>query len=228
MDTFDLYSLEHYYNLGGYLLLTMLFLFLSSIFYRKLMIARVSAFMMLTLKIGEIAYRHIYLNESLVEMLPLHLCNIAFITAVFTMILKSFFFFEITYFWSIGAFFALLNPEVMLSFPNFWNISFFITHYYLFFTVAFCMMFWNFRPTKKGLIRAFTSLNLIFILVFFLNIRLGTNYMFVNYKPHFKSLIDYLGPWPYYILSFEVIGGSLFYLAYLPFKKKRPRFSTKF
>jgi len=227
MDTFDLFTLEHFYNLGGYLLITLLLLFVSSVLYKKLIVARTSAFLMASLKIAETLYRHYSLGESFIEMLPLHLCNIAFITALITMTLKSYFFFEITYFWSLGAFFALLTPEVKLSFPNFWNISFFLTHYYLFFTIIFCMVFWNFRPTKNGLIKAFVSLNIIFFFVFFINKNLGTNYMFVNYKPGFSSPIDYLGPWPLYIMAFEVIGLVLFYLAYLPFRKKKPRFSTK-
>lgn len=228
MDTFELFSLEHFLNLGGYLIATLMLVFLSSFFYKKIVLARISALLIVGLKITEVAYRYIYFKEPLIEMLPLHLCNLTFITAVLTMAFKSYFFFELTYFWTIGAFFAILTPEVKLSFPNFWNISFFSTHYYLFYTVIFCMSFWKFKPTKKSLIKALVYINIIFLFVFILNGHLGTNYMYINYKPDFNSPIDHLGPWPYYILAFEAIGGTLFTVAYLPFRKRNPRFSTRF
>lgn len=228
MDTFELFSMEHFLNLGGYLVTTLLLALLSAFCYKKTTLARVSALLIAGVKIAETVYRYVYFKEPLVEMLPLHLCNLTFITAVLTMAFKSYFFFELTYFWTIGAFFALLTPEVKLSFPNFWNISFFSTHYYLFYTVIFCISFWKFKPTKKSLLKAIIYLNIIFAFVFILNTNLGTNYMYINYKPDFNSPIDYLGPWPYYILSFEGIGIALFMLAYLPFRKKKPHFSTRF
>lgn len=228
MDTFELFSSEHFLNLGGYLITTLLLVLLTSLSYQKSRIAKISAFFILGLKVSETIYRYIYINESLKDLLPLHLCNIALITAIATMIFKSYFFFELTYFWTIGTFFALLTPEVMLSFPNFWNISFFTTHYYLIYVVIFAIKFWGFRPTKKSLYKAVIFLNVIFILVFIINDFLGTNYMFVSYKPDFKSPIDYMGPWPYYILAFEALGIILFTLAYLPFKKRKTRFSTRF
>ncbi len=228
MSTFTLFSTEHFLNLGGYLAAMLLLLFLSSIVYRKTTLAKISALLMLTMKLGELVYRYRVFDEPIADMLPLHLCNITFITALIAMLFKSNFFFELTYYWSVGAVFALLTPEVKLSFPNFWNISFFTTHYYLFFVVIYCMIFWKFRPTKSGLYRAVLYLNLIFVVVFIINMKLGTNYLFVNYKPNFESPIDYLGPWPYYILAFEGIGAILFVLLYLPFKKKRTRFTTNY
>lgn len=228
MNTFELFSLEHFLNLGGYLVATLLLIFITSLTYKKSRVAKISAFFILSLKIAETLYRYLYITEPLKDLLPLHLCNIALITAILTMIFKSYFFFELTYFWTIGAFFALLTPEVKLSFPNFWNISFFATHYYLLYTVIFTMKFWKFKPKKTSLYKAMIFLNIIFVFVFIINSFLGTNYMFVSYKPAFESPIDYLGPWPYYILAFELLGGILFTLAYLPFKKKRPRFSTRF
>lgn len=38
-----------------------------------------------------------------------------------------------------------------------------------------------------------------------LNYLLGTNYGFLNAKPAVPSLLDWLGPWPYYLLSLQAI-----------------------
>ena len=54
-------------------------------------------------------------------------------------------------------------------------------------------------------------------LVFFLNQMIGSNYLFIAHKPETASLIDVLGPWPWYILVLEVIGIVMCLLLYLPY-----------
>ena len=49
-----------------------------------------------------------------------------------------------------------------------------------------------------------------------LNFLLGTNYGFLARKPEIGSLLDYLGPWPWYIASIEGIAIVAFHLFYLP------------
>jgi len=44
-----------------------------------------------------------------------------------------------------------------------------------------------------------------------------SNYMFIAHKPDTPSLLDVLGPWPWYILSAEAVGLAVGLLLYLPF-----------
>jgi hypothetical integral membrane protein (TIGR02206 family) len=53
--------------------------------------------------------------------------------------------------------------------------------------------------------------------VFGLNFALGSNYLFIMRPPDTPSLIDMLGPWPWYILSIEAIAIILCLLLYLPY-----------
>jgi hypothetical protein len=46
---------------------------------------------------------------------------------------------------------------------------------------------------------------------------LGSNYLFIMRPPDTPSLIDMLGPWPWYILSLEAIALALCLLLYLPY-----------
>jgi len=48
------------------------------------------------------------------------------------------------------------------------------------------------------------------------NTLLGTNFGFASRPPANPSLIDHLGPWPWYLLSMQAIAVTLFLLLALP------------
>ena len=60
-------------------------------------------------------------------------------------------------------------------------------------------------------------LNVYMVLVEVVNFALGSNYMFIARKPDVPTLIDFLGPWPWYIIPLEAIGFAVCLLLYLPF-----------
>jgi len=55
--------------------------------------------------------------------------------------------------------------------------------------------------------------------VMLFNFLAGTNYSFLNETPHYPTGIDYLGPYPWYLLSLHGITFVLYVLLLLPFKK---------
>ena len=227
METFTLFSTEHFWFIGegflGILALTMVSAFLP-----KYKFAQFSAIVILLIKIAELSYRHIYVGEPIYSLLPLHMCNLTLIIAILTMLTKSQKLFQLTYFWCLGALFAVITPDIKYSFPHPLTLSFYITHFYLLFAAIYGILFFNFKPTFKGWINSFITLNIFAFIIFFINKKLGTNYLYVNRIPNFSSPLDYFGQWPYYIIVVEIIYLILTYGIYYPFRRKTYKYSTKY
>ncbi len=155
--------------------------------------------------------------------LPLHLCSLTLLLSIIMLWTKSYRLFEFIYFAGIGgALQALLTPAAILSgFPHFTYYYFFVAHGGI---IASCLLMINayhYRPTLGSIGRTMLGLNLLLIPVFLVNRWTGGNYMFIARKPSDPSLIDLLGPWPWYILSMELAALVIFALLYLPFRPRR-------
>lgn len=227
METFTLFSTEHFWFIGGGFLGILAFTMVSA-FLPKYKFAQFSAIVILLIKIAELSYRHIYVGEPIYSLLPLHMCNLTLIIAILTMLTKSQKLFQLTYYWCLGALFAVITPDIKYSFPHPLTLSFYITHFYLLFAAIYGILFFNFKPTFKGWVNSFITLNIFAFIIFFINKKLGTNYLYVNRIPDFSSPLDYFGQWPYYIIVVEIIYLILTYGIYYPFRRKTYKYSTKY
>ena len=58
------------------------------------------------------------------------------------------------------------------------------------------------------------------IIVSLLNWLLHTNYGYFNGPPDAPSLLDYMGPWPWYLFTLQAVALLFFFLLLLPFRKR--------
>ncbi|WP_427170813.1 TIGR02206 family membrane protein [Fusobacterium nucleatum] len=218
---FILFSNEHLITMGIGFIVSILLVFLGFFTERKTAFAKIVAIAVLGIKIAELLFRHYYYGEEITQLLPLHLCPMVIILSIFMMFFHSEVLFQPVYFWSIGALFAIIMPELRDGISNFASQSFYITHFFILFSTAYAFIHFRFRPTKVGFISSFLLLVTLAFIMYFINLRLGTNYLYVNSPPVTKSLVDFMGPWPYYVFSIVGIDIALSYFMYLPFRKRK-------
>lgn len=155
-------------------------------------------------------------------MLPLHLCSVLVWLSAYMLLTRNYRVFEVIYFLGIGgATQALLTPDAgIYGFPHLRFFQTMISHGAIVTAAVFMTTVEGNRPTWKSLPRVFAAMNVYMLAVFPLNLLLGSNYLFIAHKPETASLIDMLGPWPWYILGLEAIGLVVSLLLYSPFAVK--------
>jgi len=150
--------------------------------------------------------------------LPFELCSIASIACAIMLLTRNRFLFETFYFIGIaGAIQAIVTPDLLFGFPQFRFIQFFTDHFLLILAPLIMIWLYNYTITKWSIMKAFITINVIAIFVFIINTLTDANYMFLIQKPTSASLLDVLGPYPYYLLALEVIAIVIFIILSLPF-----------
>lgn len=150
--------------------------------------------------------------------LPLQLCSLSLYLSIFMLVMKKYALFEITFFLGLGgALQALITPELYYDFPHFRYFHFFIAHISIVLASLYMVLVVKYKPTFKSVLKSMLALNLIAIFVYTMNELTGGNYMFLSKKPSNPSLIDYLGEYPWYLVSLELVASILFFILYSVF-----------
>jgi hypothetical integral membrane protein (TIGR02206 family) len=152
-------------------------------------------------------------------MLPLHLCSVFVFLSAIMLVTRNYRIYEFAYFLGIaGAIQPIFTPDLgIYSFPHLRYFQVFISHGSIVTAAVYMTLVEGYRPTWASLGRALIWTNVYMALVGLVNGLIGSNYLFIAHKPETASLIDVLGPWPWYILSLEMIGLLFFLILYLPF-----------
>jgi len=151
--------------------------------------------------------------------LPVHLCRLANLLIPLVMINRNYRVFEILYFWGLsGVFQGMITPDIVQDFPHFQFIRFFIGHNLMVVALVYAVVVYDMRPTLTSLKKAFIALNIFLVFALITNVIIDANYFWILGKPPMGSLLDYMGPWPWYILTGEFVALAHFGFAYLLYK----------
>jgi hypothetical integral membrane protein (TIGR02206 family) len=143
--------------------------------------------------------------------LPLHLTDAVTLVAVAALWRPRPLLVEIVYFWALTASLqAVLTPDLGQAFPSVFYLTYFATHVGV--VVAACLLTFGLRMTPRpGAVWRVYAITAAFAgFVGVIDLITGANYMYLRHKPDRSSLLDVMGPWPWYILAGAGFGLAVF------------------
>lgn len=159
--------------------------------------------------------------KSIDNILPLHLCDFAAMTAGFALITRRPWLCSLTYFWGLAATLqALITPAITIGFPTLPFVMFFVQHFSVVIAALYLPIVLGWQPKRplwRSPLEIFGISVIYLIFAITVNHFLGSNFAFVSHPPDNPSLIDHLGPWPWYIFSLLGIALVLYFVLVLPF-----------
>lgn len=157
--------------------------------------------------------------------LPYHFCDVAAISGGIALWSRHRLAAEIVYFFGLaGTLQGLITPNLKVDFPDPRFFAFFLLHAGVVVAAMHVVTSMRCPPRRGAVLRMFGVTMTYAFTAAILNKLLSTNYGFLCHKPEQASLMDSLGPWPWYIGSMILLCMTLYSLLYLPFfiANKRP------
>lgn len=172
--------------------------------------------------LGQAAWLSLGRPLPLENILPLHLCDIAAMTAGFALLTKRPALCALTYFWGLAATLqALFTPALGIGFPAWPFFTFFIQHFAIVAAALYLPVVEGWRPKQplwRSPLEVYGWSVAYLALALAANRLLETNFGFAARPPENPSLIDHLGPWPWYLFWMQGIAIGVFLLLALPLR----------
>jgi len=153
--------------------------------------------------------------------IPLNLCN-------FLAVMLPFFFWkyrprhlvEVCYFIiTVGTLQGVITPNLSNSFPNLLYFTYWIVHSGLLLFIIYLVSVWRIYPRRISVVYSMLWITGYCVLMMIFNYTSGVNYMYLIEKPPHGSILDLLGPWPWYVFIALGVALVLSFISWLPFVK---------
>lgn len=160
--------------------------------------------------------------------LPVELCDVTLYLTVIALFTLNGAVFDLAYYGAMaGTSMALLTPNLLEPFPSLWSVQYFVAHGLPVLAILYLVWSRQARPRPGSVARAMIGVNLWAAFDGALDWIFNDNYMYLRAKPVNVSLLDFCGPWPWYILAGEGLAFGLFLLLYLPFRNEAKKASVR-
>lgn len=184
---------------------------------RQIQLGRTMTLILATAVVGWILIRMARGEFDYKTDLPFDVCNMTALLLPFLMWQPRHRVHEILYFWIFGGTLqAILTPHLFEGFPHFTFVKYWLVHGGLIVFAVYATVVFRLFPTWRSLLRAFVGFQFYLVFVFVINLILDSNYVYIMGKPPTASALDYMGDYPWYILSGEVAALFIFAIVFLP------------
>lgn len=159
---------------------------------------------------------------SVVTSLPLPLCDLATLVAAAALVTRNRLLVELTYFWGLaGTLQALLTPDLSAPFPGLVFFEYVLAHAGIVCAALVLVAGEGIAPGKRAVPRVFAVTAAYTAIVGLADWATGGDYMYLRRPPSSWTLLDVLGPWPWYIVSAAAVALVLFEALDAPFALRR-------
>ncbi|MDZ4749053.1 MAG: TIGR02206 family membrane protein [Saprospiraceae bacterium] len=150
--------------------------------------------------------------------LPLFMCDLVAMVLPFIIFSGNRKWIGILYFWALaGTMQALITPDVEAGFPSFHFFRYFIGHASIIIAVLYTVIVHRIRIGWHDFLNAIIYAQGYLVVIHIINQVLSSNYGYTMQKPPGPSILDLMGPWPWYILWGEFLIVFLYLLLLAPF-----------
>ena len=148
--------------------------------------------------------------------LPLQLCDFAWIPVAWALLTRHPLALALTYYWGLTlALQALVQPTLDEAFPDPNFFAFWGKHVLLVWGAAYATLTLRQGPDWRGYLQAVACTAAWVVVAMSVNGLLDSNYGYFNAKPD-GTVLDYLGPWPWYVLAEVAIVSVVWALITVP------------
>ncbi len=134
--------------------------------------------------------------------LPLQLTDVISVTAVIALWTRRQLAVELLYFWSLTASLqALLTPDLAYTFPSVYYFTYFVYHIGAVVAALMLVFGCGLYPRRWAAFKAFAATLAWAAVAGIGDVITGGNYMYLRAKPVHSSLLNVMGPWPWYIAT---------------------------
>lgn len=152
---------------------------------------------------------------------PLHLTDLATCVTAYALWSQKHWAYTLTYYWGLVlSVQALISPTLNgPDFPSYQFLGFWSIHLIVVWAAIYLTWGRQMRPRWRSY-RFVVTVTLVWAVVTFtFNTLAGSNYGFLNGKPGVASLLDVLGPWPWYLLPVTALVVSVWALMTWPWER---------
>lgn len=217
MRDFTLFSLPHIVTL-----LIFFTIFSFFIYYRQKLkdyqaVLKWSLFTILLVCETTLQLHLIVIKEWTVSDLPLQVCSISALLALFLFLKKNERMFHLLFFiGTLPPILSMISPDIVHQFPHFRFIRYFLKHSAIPLAILYFILFEGYRVPRKAILSSFFIINLIALPIFFLNRLLGTNFFFLASPSETKTLLTFFGSGIMYNISLEIVSLIVCIITYIP------------
>lgn len=158
---------------------------------------------------------------DLQKTLPLQLCDIASLTAAYALWTHRWWAAGLTYYWGLTLTTqAIITPDLAATFPEPVFILYWAMHLIIVWAAIYLTWGRGVVPDWRTYRAAVAITAAWAVAIYAFNVTVGTNYGYLNAKPRAASILDFLGPWPWYVVAEIAIVSLVWALATWPWVRQ--------